>query len=186
MKRGPSATPTRRPALSRAVVLLCLAGALTAAPASAQTVSGGTAAVTGSTSSEGGELRIAAGEAVSLRTSSGGTVLHAGLLAVVLSGSYVSVEPAPSLPFQFAVDEPYPNPFNPSTTITLHLPAAAPVRVEVVNLLGRRVALLLDAPLPPGHHRVLFDGSRLASGVYFVHTGIPGRLREIRRVVLLK
>ena len=60
----------------------------------------------------------------------------------------------------------HPNPFNPSTTITWHLPAAGELRLAVYNLLGQEVALLQDGWMSAGTHNAAFDGAGLPSGVY--------------------
>ncbi len=60
----------------------------------------------------------------------------------------------------------YPNPFNPTTTLRFSLPEAADVRLEVFNLLGQRVATLVDERLAAGDHTAPFDASHLPSGTY--------------------
>lgn len=60
----------------------------------------------------------------------------------------------------------YPNPFNPAASIRYSLPEAGTVRLAVYDMLGRRVAELVNGPLEAGSHTADFDGSRLASGVY--------------------
>lgn len=68
----------------------------------------------------------------------------------------------------------WPNPFNPSTHIPFRLDAASPVRVEVVDLTGRRVATPLpQGLLPAGEHDVLFDAAGLPSGVYLYRVITP-------------
>jgi hypothetical protein len=70
-------------------------------------------------------------------------------------------------PQTYSLDQNYPNPFNPSTTIRFALPGPSTVRIVVYSLLGQEVATIVDGDLAAGVHSVLFDGSRLASGVYF-------------------
>ncbi|GIV58353.1 MAG: hypothetical protein KatS3mg042_1266 [Rhodothermaceae bacterium] len=78
-----------------------------------------------------------------------------------------AVEEADGLPETFALQGNYPNPFNPSTTLRIDLPAPARVTVEVFDLLGRRVLALPEAALPAGRGRTLpLDASALSSGVY--------------------
>ncbi len=67
----------------------------------------------------------------------------------------------------FQLHQNYPNPFNPVTNIRFGLPKASRVKIEVYNTLGQRVAELLNEQKPAGYHKVQFDGSNLASGVYF-------------------
>ncbi len=77
-------------------------------------------------------------------------------------------------PDRFALEQNYPNPFNPSTTITYQLPAqggvdgkaASSVRLVVYDMLGREVAVLVDAKQSPGTHEVKWNASGAASGVY--------------------
>jgi hypothetical protein len=72
------------------------------------------------------------------------------------------------LPEEFALLGNYPNPFNPSTTIQVDLPADAQVSMEVYDVLGRRVMVLPVQAMRAGVKRsIQLDGSRLASGSYF-------------------
>jgi hypothetical protein len=61
----------------------------------------------------------------------------------------------------------YPNPFNPSTTIKYELPKPSVVRLNVYDMLGREVSVLVNERREAGVYEVKFDGSTLASGVYF-------------------
>jgi len=70
------------------------------------------------------------------------------------------------LPATVALEQNYPNPFNPSTSIRFQLPNSGDVRLDVHDMLGRRVATLVDGPLAAGSHEVRFDGSNLTSGLY--------------------
>ncbi|MGB6122477.1 MAG: T9SS type A sorting domain-containing protein, partial [Bacteroidota bacterium] len=82
------------------------------------------------------------------------------------SGIVVSVASS-ELPEQVRLFQNYPNPFNPSTTIRFHLPQTSRASLRVFDLLGREVALLVDEQRQAGSHEVFFDGTGLASGVYF-------------------
>jgi len=82
------------------------------------------------------------------------------------TGRATPIEYEPGLPVTFALDQNYPNPFNPSTTIQYSVPATGPVRLAVYNLLGREVAVLVDATQAPGTYRVTLDAAGWPSGVY--------------------
>ncbi len=106
----------------------------------------------------------------------------------VLPGGVVStaVEPVSGeIPTAFQLEQNYPNPFNPATTIPFSLAAPAQTRLAVYDLLGRRVATLVDNPLPAGSYRIRFDGRTLASGVY-VYRLTAGDQQTTRRMLLLK
>jgi len=70
-------------------------------------------------------------------------------------------------PQAFLLEQNYPNPFNPSTTIQYQLPTASDVRLEVYDLLGRKVMTLVNAKQMAGTYSVQFNAAALASGVYF-------------------
>jgi hypothetical protein len=79
----------------------------------------------------------------------------------------------------------YPNPFNPSTNITFDLPEQGRVRVEVFDIGGRLVSILANQEYQQGNHRLTFDASGLASGVYFVRANIAGNV-QTQQITLIK
>ncbi len=90
-----------------------------------------------------------------------------------------------SPPTSFMLYQSYPNPFNPATVISYQLPAVSRVALKVFDILGREIATLVDARENAGYHEVKFDGSRLASGVYFVRL-TAGTFSATRKVLLMK
>lgn len=91
----------------------------------------------------------------------------------------------PELPSQLALDQNYPNPFNPTTTIQYALPEAGNVRLDVFNVLGQRVATLINGEQTAGFHNLQFDGSRLSSGVYLYRLQ-SGNQVITRKMLLVK
>jgi uncharacterized lipoprotein YddW (UPF0748 family) len=89
------------------------------------------------------------------------------------------------LPDVFELGQNYPNPFNPTTTIRFAVPQSGPVSLRVYDMLGREVAVLLDAPLAPGYYAGQFDGHGLSSGIYFYRLVAPGFV-ETRKMQLIK
>jgi hypothetical protein len=79
----------------------------------------------------------------------------------------------------------YPNPFNPATTIKFSLPEKSQVKISVYNLLGIKVAQLLNEVKDAGTHSVSFDGSNLSSGVYFYKIE-AGTFTSTKKLTLLK
>lgn len=89
-------------------------------------------------------------------------------LVIPLSGigAALAVDDETIIPETFQCDI-FPNPFNPTTTISLNLPAATAVRLHVYDIFGCLVTTLIDGYQDAGYHEVTFDGSTLTSGVYF-------------------
>ena len=96
---------------------------------------------------------------------------------------------AAPLPARLHLGQNYPNPFNPSTIIPYQLPAPARVRLEVFNILGQRVATLVDGEQPAGFHTATWNatdasGRGVGSGVYLYRL-LGGGERLTRSMVLL-
>lgn len=89
------------------------------------------------------------------------------------------------VPNGFALEQNFPNPFNPSTTIRYALPAAANVLLEVYNLLGEHVATLTSGWMGAGVHTEVFNGNRLASGIYFARLSAGGK-SFVRQMALVR
>jgi hypothetical protein len=93
----------------------------------------------------------------------------------------------PVVPHEFSLSA-FPNPFNPSTTISFSLPKAGRVSIDVFDVMGRKTDGLLSAPtriMEAGEHSVVFDGTRLASGIYFARIEAGGFTRT-QKIMLLK
>jgi hypothetical protein len=86
---------------------------------------------------------------------------------------------------EFVLAQNYPNPFNPSTSIAFNLPVSSDVTLSVYNVLGQKVATLVNGPMTAGTHSVAFDASRLASGIY-IYELRAGSFVQQRRMTLVK
>ncbi|MDA0907265.1 MAG: T9SS type A sorting domain-containing protein [Bacteroidetes bacterium] len=99
--------------------------------------------------------------------------------------TYTSNEPTP-MPSSFELKQNYPNPFNPTTTIQFSLATAQNVTLEVYNMLGQKVATLVqNQPMTAGIHTQSFDASALASGMYIYKLYTP-EFSQSRRMMLIK
>ncbi len=94
------------------------------------------------------------------------------------------LEKGEALPKHFALGQNYPNPFNPTTVIPYALPHAAHVRLTVYDLLGRKVATLVDKMQQAGRYRIRWDASKVSSGVYF-YLIRAGKFSRVRKMILL-
>ncbi|MCL5028721.1 MAG: T9SS type A sorting domain-containing protein [Bacteroidetes bacterium] len=93
-----------------------------------------------------------------------------------------------NLPQLFQLFQNYPNPFNPTTTIKYSIPAAqkdSNVSLTVYDILGNKVAELVNEEKPAGNYEIKFDASKLSSGVYF-YTLNAGNYSGSKKIILLK
>jgi hypothetical protein len=98
--------------------------------------------------------------------------------------------PASQVPARFALQQSYPNPFNPSATISYSLEKPVSVRLVVYNLLGQRVKALVGTHQQAGNHIAVWDGTdysgrRVASGIYFYRLE-AGSFTATKKMVMIK
>lgn len=92
-------------------------------------------------------------------------------------------------PAEFVLGQNYPNPFNPSTQIEFSLAVDSKVSLYVYNLLGEKVATLVNSNLATGVHQITFNASNLNSGVYFYKLEAIGNgfdFVEVKKMILTK
>jgi hypothetical protein len=94
-------------------------------------------------------------------------------------------EPNGDLPSHQTLLSIYPNPFNPTTTLTYSLASAADVKLAIYDICGRSIALQVNGWRDPGLHSVTFDGSELPSGVY-IYQFTAGRTSLSGKMLLIK
>jgi hypothetical protein len=112
----------------------------------------------------------------------------------VLSGDYKlaskSIRLAVDAPSEYRLSAAYPNPFNPTATISFQLPEASQVTLEAYNVIGQRVATVVDEKRDAGVYRVTWDAGRLASGTYVIRLvakdGSGNSIVRSRTLTLLK
>jgi hypothetical protein len=96
-----------------------------------------------------------------------------------------SVEHLFSLLSKFSLEQNFPNPFNPITTITLSLPSRLFVSLKILDALGRQIATLVSGELSAGTYTKQWNGSNTSSGVYFYRLQV-GPFRETKNFILLR
>jgi hypothetical protein len=99
--------------------------------------------------------------------------------------SMTGVKPVLPPPTTYVLRQNYPNPFNPSTTISYDLPAADFVTLKVYDILGKEVATLVNGFQSRRRHEVSFNGTGLASGVYFYRFQTTS-FSEVKKMMLVK
>lgn len=97
-----------------------------------------------------------------------------------------TVEGEYTLPLKYGLAQNYPNPFNPSTKISFAIPKTSYVSLKVYNVLGNQTAVLFNGTAETGKtYDLFFDGSSLASGVYY-YILESGEKTEVKKMILLK
>ena len=115
-------------------------------------------------------------------------VLIGCLIDGVLYGdtTTVAIEPdTHELPNEFQLYQNYPNPFNPTTTISYFIPNETKVQLVVYDILGNKIAELVNEIKSAGQHKVIFDGSGLSSGIYFYRLKTNSQVL-CKKLILLK
>jgi len=96
------------------------------------------------------------------------------------------------LPKAFSLSQNYPNPFNPETELNYSLPVGGEVSLVIYNLLGQRIATLVDEFQPSGNYTAKWNGrddfgKLLSSGVYFYKMNVDnGKFTDVKKMLLLK
>lgn len=129
-----------------------------------------------------GKLSAAQGELLtSLAQRIIGWLSGFGGKAAAVSDKFVEIDS----PTQYVLDQNFPNPFNPQTVIRFSLPDDAKVTLNVFNVLGEEVARLVEGERAAGAHQVVFDASKLPSGLY-VYRLDAGTFTQTRRMLLIR
>ena len=106
-------------------------------------------------------------------------------LGVYVSDTTTGVEKPLRIPGKYLLNNNFPNPFNPTTAISYQLSAVSHVTLTIYDVLGREVATLVDRRENAGYYTVKFDGSQLASGVYFYRL-TAGNYNSVKKMMLVK
>jgi hypothetical protein len=89
------------------------------------------------------------------------------------------------LPQEFALRQNHPNPFNPITIINYQLPITNDVDLSIYNMLGQKVATLVNERKQVGYHHVEWDASGFATGVYYYRIDV-GEFADVKKMVLIR
>jgi photosystem II stability/assembly factor-like uncharacterized protein len=89
------------------------------------------------------------------------------------------------IPYSYKLYQNYPNPFNPITTIRFEVSLLSEIKLNVFNILGQKVAVLVDQKLSPGGYEYTWNASNFSSGIYFYTLEAEG-FKDTKKLVLLK
>jgi len=100
-------------------------------------------------------------------------------------GASASVDES-DLPLTWEISQAYPNPFNPSTVVDVFLSKDADLNVRVYNMLGQQVEVLANGRWQKGSHKIAFNATNLASGIYFIQAEVPGIFSKTMKITYLR
>jgi hypothetical protein len=103
-----------------------------------------------------------------------------GQIHIIRTSAVSEVQP----PNQFSFFQNYPNPFNARTTISYSLSQPGPVTLSIYNIMGQKVATVVDEVQEAGEHRVVWDAEDFKSGVYFGRLETSENQQPIKMIVL--
>ncbi len=103
----------------------------------------------------------------------------------ILSSLTTGIEEIKATPVEYALNQNYPNPYNPSTEISFSLAQSSFVNMEIYNSLGQKVATLLNKRINPGQHKVKFNASNLSNGIYYYKL-TAGQFQSVKKMILLQ
>ena len=92
----------------------------------------------------------------------------ANIRAKISTDAFISIENNTYLPNQISLFPNYPNPFNPTTTLSFSLINTDHVLLEVYDIKGQNIEILVNSKLSVGRHNIQWNGSQYSSGIYFV------------------
>ena len=90
-----------------------------------------------------------------------------------------------TLPIQYTLNQPFPNPFNPTTSISFSIPEQSQTSLKVYDIKGNLISTLLNQTMNVGHHQIEWNGENLSSGTYFIRIN-SGEFSDVKKVVLVK
>jgi hypothetical protein len=122
-----------------------------------------------------------------IRVFSDGWFFWSDSMTVTITGI---AENESDIPLEYALRQSYPNPFNPTATITYQVPRPSEIRIEVYNTLGQKVRTLLKDHKGPGVYQVIWDGRnnsgvQVGSGVY-LYRMVSGDYVRVRKMILMR
>jgi hypothetical protein len=105
--------------------------------------------------------------------------------------SFTTIEPLavlspPNIPDKVSLAQNYPNPFNPTTVISYTIPKAMTVKLEVYNVLGNKVTVLVNCWVEAGTHQIVFNATELTSGMYFYRLQAGDKIVLTKKLLIVK
>lgn len=128
------------------------------------------------------------GVALNLRTQQSYGFASGGrreFLLAVGTREYQSRQTQLSLPKEYMLCQNFPNPFNPLTRISFHLPIRTEFKLTLYNVLGEKIKTIAQGTCPAGVHQISLDAKDLAAGVYF-YKFEAGQFMDVKKMVVLK
>jgi hypothetical protein len=116
-------------------------------------------------------------------SNAGGTSIYSNTWSFTIKDVSSIEEPGSEIPVACALYQNYPNPFTNSTEIWFALPERNKVNIDVFDVAGKKIETLINEILPPGYHKIVFDGSNHKDGIYLCRIR-SGKYKQVMKMVL--
>ena len=103
---------------------------------------------------------------------------------IIINSNILEIDNA-ILPQNYQLYQNIPNPFNPITEISFDIPRSSQVSIEIYDIKGEKIAILIDSNLSAGHHKIIWDASNNPGGIYFYRL-VTDEYQETHKMILLK
>ncbi|MFC2170450.1 FG-GAP-like repeat-containing protein [Calditrichota bacterium] len=110
----------------------------------------------------------------------------AGPVEITWDGVYVNESGSLVIPDEYVLQSVYPNPFNPTVSIVAALPQPSNLNIEIYNVNGQFVGTIAKGFYTAGFKEFTFEAQNFSAGIYFIRATVPGKMDEMKRVILVK
>jgi hypothetical protein len=133
------------------------------------------------------KINATIGSPISGVSQSNGFIIHgkSNSCCFLINNEVSGITEAKDIPTRYCLYQNYPNPFNPKTNIKYSIPKEGIVTISVYNMIGQKVSVIVNEKKSPGIYEVIWDASRLSSGVYIYYL-ISGSFSNSKKLILLK
>jgi len=115
---------------------------------------------------------------------SDGTLSAQSTHIISASSTIVGIQEVSEIPTKFALNQNFPNPFNPTTFISFAVPTESFIKISIFNLLGQEIKMLVNKTFSPGNYRINYDASKMNSGIYLYRLEANNFVSSKKMIVL--